>query len=303
MIPALDVFLARLFDVTTNEIGNIVKGFDFHEVSPNDVDFVLYKPDKDSVVFKYKNTSMFDPLKPTKFMIHGWQASGKDDANKQLAEKYHQHGDYNTIALDWSKHAKKVYMHSSSSTKDIGKAVGDFIVEMTKNNAKLLDNVHLIGHSLGGHVAGFAGQRVYEKTGKKVGRITGLDVAAPLFEIPTKRSADSRLSEDDAQFVDVIHTNAGFLGVSEPIGTADFYVENGGPIQSECIDPLNIFESRNNNFYFLFNLKINLLFQCTVVMVKPMNIIWNQLGEKNMKQYLAEILLITIFWLVMVIKK
>lgn len=58
----------------------------------------------------------------------------------------------------------------------------------------------MIGHSLGAQVAGYAGQ----KLDGKVGRITGLDPAGPMFEhLPPS----VRLDPTDAQFVDVIHTN------------------------------------------------------------------------------------------------
>ena len=41
-----------------------------------------------------------------------------------------------------------------------------------------LDNVHLIGHSLGSHIAGYVGKNL---TGS-IGRITGLDPAEPYFQ-------------------------------------------------------------------------------------------------------------------------
>lgn len=47
---------------------------------------------------------------------------------------------------------------------------------------------------------------------------------------------DQRLSSDDANYVEIIHTNAGVYGFSTPIGTYDFY-PNGGTLQNGCIDP------------------------------------------------------------------
>ncbi|XP_021915414.1 pancreatic triacylglycerol lipase-like isoform X3 [Zootermopsis nevadensis] len=53
----------------------------------------------------------------------------------------------------------------------------------------------------------------------------GLDPARPLVEQYTSQAL--RLTRDDAHIVQVIHTNAGFLGVEAPAGHVDFCVNNG----------------------------------------------------------------------------
>ncbi|KAK9696432.1 Lipase [Popillia japonica] len=86
-------------------------------------------------------------------------------------------------------------------------------------------NVHLIGHSLGAHTAGYAGSMI-----PGLGRITGLDPAEPYFQgMPENVRLDPSL---DAEFVDVIHTDGKgifFLGygMSQPCGHLDFYPNNG----------------------------------------------------------------------------
>ena len=59
-------------------------------------------------------------------------------------------------------------------------------------------------------------------------RITGLDPAGPLFG----KNASERLDKNDAEFVDIIHTDK-ILGLDLPIGHADFY-PNGGESQPSC---------------------------------------------------------------------
>ncbi|RVE49156.1 hypothetical protein evm_006163 [Chilo suppressalis] len=61
--------------------------------------------------------------------------------------------------------------------------------------------------------------------------ILGLDPARPL--VNAYGSKLFRLSRDDAHVVQVIHSNAGFLGESGLVGHADFCV-NGGKLQPGC---------------------------------------------------------------------
>lgn len=81
--------------------------------------------------------------------------------------------------------------------------------------------LHLVGHSLGAHICGFAAKELKKGHNKwLVQRISGLDPAQPCF-----RNVDPsiHLHRTDAPFVDVIHTNGRFftslgLGLPEPIG-------------------------------------------------------------------------------------
>ncbi|XP_072335566.1 pancreatic lipase-related protein 2-like isoform X2 [Scyliorhinus torazame] len=91
--------------------------------------------------------------------------------------------------------------------------------------------VHIIGHSLGGHAAGETGRRI-----PGIGRITGLDPAKPFFK---NTPIEVRLDISDAVFVDVIHSNGAPLipylgfGLFEPVGHLDFY-PNGGELMPGC---------------------------------------------------------------------
>ncbi|CAG9578932.1 unnamed protein product [Danaus chrysippus] len=61
--------------------------------------------------------------------------------------------------------------------------------------------------------------------------VSGLDPARPL--VADYGSRLFRLGREDAYVVQVVHTNAGFLGESGQIGHADFCV-NGGRMQPGC---------------------------------------------------------------------
>lgn len=114
-----------------------------------------------------------------------------------------------------------------------GRLTGDLIVELHKHRNITLSKFHIIGHSLGAHVAGFAGKRVKELTKSRIKWITGLDAAAPYFEVP-KQPKQNRLNEQDAEIVECLHTNGGFLGFRQPLGTLDFFANGEGPLQPNC---------------------------------------------------------------------
>lgn len=54
----------------------------------------------------------------------------------------------------------------------------------------------------------------------KVSKIVGLDPALPFFRY---NDLNGRLTDTDADYVEVIHTSGGKLGFSKPIGKASFY--------------------------------------------------------------------------------
>lgn len=73
---------------------------------------------------------------------------------------------------------------------------------------------------------------------------TGLDPAKPLIENHAGKSF--RLTKDDAHFVQIIHTNAGFLGQSLLTGHIDFCV-NGGRLQPYCTGGHPVRKSAKSN--------------------------------------------------------
>ncbi|CAG0892716.1 unnamed protein product [Darwinula stevensoni] len=92
-----------------------------------------------------------------------------------------------------------------------------------------IEEVHVVGHSLGAHLASYIGSTLKDLGMGKLGRITGLDPAGCHFEHADPRV---RLDPEDALFVDVIHTDgstlaAGGLGMFQPMGHVDFYPNSG----------------------------------------------------------------------------
>jgi len=83
--------------------------------------------------------------------------------------------------------------------------------------------------------------------------VTGLDPAKPLIDLFTMD--EFRLTRDDADFVEVIHTNSGVYGEYPQIGHVDFCV-NGGRMQPICTSQANIIRNIYNILYQLTKIYI-----------------------------------------------
>lgn len=85
---------------------------------------------------------------------------------------------------------------------------------------------------MGGQLAGTVGRIIYDKTKKKtkLKRISALDPAFPLFYPAIVKA----LSANDAEFVDVIHTDAFLYGAPVSTGTVDFWPNGGKTLQPGC---------------------------------------------------------------------
>ncbi|XP_055614938.1 uncharacterized protein LOC129761246 [Toxorhynchites rutilus septentrionalis] len=135
------------------------------------------------------------------------------------------------LCMDWENGATLPnYVRAAANTRLVGRQLAYLFKGLEKHNNLNMSRVHLIGFSLGSHVAGFAGSEL-----KELHRITGLDPAGPLFE---SQHPHARLDDTDAGFVDVIHSNGenlilGGLGSWQPMGSVDFY-PNGGRVQHGC---------------------------------------------------------------------
>ncbi|XP_012938625.1 pancreatic triacylglycerol lipase [Aplysia californica] len=174
--------------------------------------------------------------RPTKILVHGFL----DNLNvnpwmKEMKEELLTHGDYNVILVSWIPGNLPPYLQASANTRLVGLQIAELINATVELSGLSPADFHVIGHSLGSHIAGYAGSQV-----SGLGRISGLDPAGPLF---SDTPPDLRLDETDAMFVDVIHTDAPRagsdprqdfgLGLLQRVGHVDFY-PNLGRNQPGC---------------------------------------------------------------------
>lgn len=99
-----------------------------------------------------------------------------------------------------------------------------------------IENIHLVGFSLGSHLAGLAGRSVQALTKGKyiLPRISGLDPAGPLWYNLLEKLDQEHIRKSDAKLVDIIHTDGNWAGTKKPTGSIDFWPNGGVGPQPGC---------------------------------------------------------------------
>ncbi|XP_067930181.1 pancreatic triacylglycerol lipase-like isoform X2 [Watersipora subatra] len=207
--------------------------------------FVLYNPN--GTLSEYSSgesaalLSQLDAKKRLVIVIHGWISSRDNPVLKPMMEALVQEKSslVNILLVEWKDGAAQTYMQAVANTRVVGAEIAQLLRYLQGTVA--LGDVHLVGSSLGAHIAGTCGALL-----PGIGRITALDAAGPLFE---NYPESIRLDPSDAIFVDAIHTDGddfykvvmveGGLGIHHSIGHADFY-PNGGHSQPHCTGLLTV---------------------------------------------------------------
>ncbi|XP_025077771.1 pancreatic lipase-related protein 2-like [Pomacea canaliculata] len=263
-----------------------INSFSYLPQSPSQqrIRFLLYTPENptspqllDPMNVTSVNNSNFNAQRPTKFIVHGYCGSAtKKWVQNMVKEMLTQN--VNSIAVEWRKGAQGPYYYqATANTRVVGNYIATLILLLEKLGVPM-SSVHVIGHSLGAQTAGYAGQGL----DGRLGRITGLDPAGPNFEMYDRLV---KLDRDDAQFVDVIHTNAkslvlGGLGTTEMCGDADFF-PNGGVDMPGCTNGVSLLRTALSSLLYgqvqgmtvLPQLVMSMTYDPYTGSIKPMNIV------------------------------
>nr|XP_027194015.1 pancreatic lipase-related protein 2-like [Dermatophagoides pteronyssinus] len=170
----------------------------------------------------------FNPKNPTWILIHGFNFHSLKPWMNICKDRLLKSSDFNVILVD-SRHSEKgvSYPRAVSNIRIVGIMIGKLIEQISQEFSN--DNpgtFTLVGHSLGAHIAGYAGKYL----NGTIDRIYGLDPAGPFFKNhPDHRS---RLWHTDAQFVFNLHTNGGSIfklssGMMDTCGHVDLFMNNG----------------------------------------------------------------------------
>lgn len=300
-IPNLDGFkiepsrvadIRAKFDIITR-YGNAKKQEFKHMSRPilehGDID-LCNKTDHHPLNLSALKESNFDPNRPTVMLIPGYLSGDSESWMDDIAEQWLKLKDVNVILVTWKSANQKSYENAIANTRYISRQIVIFLyyilhlsspkskgnIRNVLENKQFLDQLHIIGHSCGAHIAGFVGKEL----AGSVGRISGLDPAGPHFD-QFIDEPHYRLFRTDAKLVDVYHSNMGKLdrktvacsyvldkfyeslgkdwmcpamnvgvdadpklpgswfGFEQPIGHLDFYLNNGHK-QPGCKDRAHI---------------------------------------------------------------
>ena len=200
----------------------------------------------DSFTDKIANNSK-QPNSMIALILHGFDSHSHKKEYEDIRKALLRTPLYeNVLQVNYSRAVKGPdYIQAMANSEVVGRKIANFIIDLTeRKQVASLEQIHLIGFSMGCQVAHFASDWIKIQTsGKKIGRVTGLDPAGVL----TIRHPKSQITPKDARFVDVIHSSAGFedgarvvpsfvfqrIGISEAVGHIDFY-PNGGSTHPQC---------------------------------------------------------------------
>jgi predicted alpha/beta-fold hydrolase len=111
----------------------------------------------------------FNASSPTKVIVHGFGSSCSHVWVYEMRSALMAVEDCNVICVDWERGATiPNYVRAAANTRMVGKQVALLLAGLQRHAGLPVHKVHVIGFSLGAHVAGFAGAEL-----KNLSRITG----------------------------------------------------------------------------------------------------------------------------------
>lgn len=144
------------------------------------------------------NSEIFIPNAKLIVILHGYMGHRDDTPNPLLRAAFFERDNFNIISVDYGKLVKSpCYIHAVGNLPTVANCTANLIDFLIDGNFFTLDDIHVIGFSLGAQTSGMISN--YLSHIRKLKRITGLDPAKPLF---VTASEDKRLDQSDAEFVE-----------------------------------------------------------------------------------------------------
>jgi pancreatic triacylglycerol lipase len=125
------------------------------------------------------------------------------------------------LAVDWKLGARSPYLSATANARLVGAMTARLLAYLEEKGGLRIEDVSIVGHNLGAHIAGYAGDRLQGR----IPHIVAVDPSDPYFG---GTDPIVRLDTNDAKYVEVIHTNGNGatnlgMGIVEPIGHVDIF--------------------------------------------------------------------------------
>ncbi|XP_016982588.1 pancreatic lipase-related protein 3 [Drosophila rhopaloa] len=161
--------------------------------------------------------SSFYAADPVVLSIPRWQGNSSSPEIPAVASARLQQQDSNVISVDLSE---------ANNETEIVDSVANLVILLNKNFDVPLDRIVIVGFAEGAHLAGGVAAQVQRELGQQIPHLTVLDPSSG-------EELEHKLSKSDAEFVEVVHTNAEGAGTWKQLGHVDYY-PNGGQTQPGC---------------------------------------------------------------------
>lgn len=134
----------------------------------------------------------FNSSKPTSIMIPGWTRSVTDPFPVVTRDAY-VNNNYNVFTVDWSRYSKAEYTQAFCAVGPVAQVLVEVIASMKSDYGLNLDNLVMIGHSLGAHMCGIIGEYLDGQLGTIIGKNFKLKHIHPLWNRKEMYSLDTHM--------------------------------------------------------------------------------------------------------------
>ncbi|XP_037039514.1 uncharacterized protein LOC119073944 [Bradysia coprophila] len=233
----------RWIDELRQKISNFSDEMDFNGNSV--IDMIAFRTDRSHQALDAR-TVIYEHMRKVLFYIPGLMTSDFSDGIRMKNALVDGTDDVDCVVLvDWrlgsfSEHEwqqQTGYKSYSFVVVNNVPVVSHYLASFINHKIPKHVQVHLVGFSLGGHIAGLAARTLTKRTERIIERISAIDPTGGIFEYSLGSiDADTThtLRKTDATFVDVIHGSPN-LGMTKQTGDIDFYVHEIDCLTSMCL--------------------------------------------------------------------
>ncbi|CAF1415739.1 unnamed protein product [Rotaria sordida] len=130
--------------------------------------YTRYKKDKGQAISRHTTLGTWDRTKATKILVHGFLDTINSTWWPEMKNAFLEAEDCNVILTDWSRANYFPYTKATANAQVVGADIALLVNKMIKAHGVNPADFHIVAHSLGAAVAGYAGHRI-----SGLGRITG----------------------------------------------------------------------------------------------------------------------------------